>query len=211
MKIKIRFLALLTICVFSFLLSACTGSSQDRDNDPKVAEETEQEQKEKSRDEEEKNSEPVFKEVSENSGRFDKNYVLRLSDDVKKEIPSNPYANTNEDGSVDLYASDIQEGTPYSRAGVIYDHDLFTLKEYNVYDPGVEDIRSAGAGTLTTTYRLVPLKTGESLVSVLDVYFVKNVFIGNAYHITVDEDMRCRIDWHCYVTQGENCKVKNHR
>jgi hypothetical protein len=138
--------------------------------------------------------------------RFDASYSVRLTGVLTREEPPDPYCNTNEDGSLRLYLSE-QDGTPYSAEGLIYDHDMFTLKTYVKSNQGSED--EAGSGSADFMYVLTPSYAGEAEIVTLSCYYGSDEpeYVGNVYHITVDENLRCGMDWYGRVSTEENLVI----
>jgi protein involved in sex pheromone biosynthesis len=138
--------------------------------------------------------------------RFDASYSVRLTGELTREEPPDVYCNTNEDGSLRLYLSE-QDGTPYSAEGLIYDHDMFTLKTYVKSNQGSED--EAGSGSADFMYVLTPSDAGEAEIVTLSCYYGSDEpeYVGNIYHITVDENLRCSMDWYGRVSTEENLVI----
>jgi hypothetical protein len=125
---------------------------------------------------------------------------------LTREEPPELYCNTNEDGSLRLYLSE-QDGTPYSAEGLIYDHDMFTLKTYVKSNQGSED--EVGSGSADFMYVLTPGFAGEAEIVTLSCYYGSDEpeYVGNVYHITVDENLRCGMDWYGRVSTEENLVI----
>jgi hypothetical protein len=138
--------------------------------------------------------------------KFDASYTFFLTGVLTRQEPPEPYCNTNEDGSLRLYLSE-QDGTPYSTEGPIYDHDMFSLKTYVKSNQGSED--EAGSGSADFMYILTPSCAGEAEIVTLSCYVGsdESEYVGNIYHITVDEELRCSMDWYGRVSTEENLVI----
>jgi hypothetical protein len=145
-------------------------------------------------------------EESTSPERFDASYSVRLTGMLTREEPPDVYCNTNEDGSLRLYLSE-QDGTPYSVEGLIFDHDMFALKTYVKSEPGPVD--ETGGGSAGFMYVLTPKCAGEAEIVTLSSYWDSDepVFVGNVYHITADEKLRCGMDWYGRVSTEENLEI----
>ena len=115
-----------------------------------------------------------------------------------------PYSDTNQDGSLNLYLSET-DGVPYWVEGPIYDHEMFDMQTYMSVSPS--DSEAVGSGSIDYLYRFKPRHPGETEIVALSTYYVDNVYQGTVYHITVEEDLTCRIDWYADVEQGKNIEI----
>lgn len=140
-----------------------------------------------------------------NKDNYDVNVSFVIKGEIEQTVPENPYANTEEDGSVVLY-TDITDGTPFDHVGVVYDHDSFDPERYVKVMEG--DETEAGGGCAIYKYCFTPKKSGEYDIFLLNTYLVDDTYVGVCYHIDVDESLRCSIAWYGTVRQGENMKVR---
>lgn len=158
---------------------------------------------EESTTDEEKNSLDEYVESKEEE-RFGEEVSFEVTGNVDQKEPPAPYCNTNEDGSIDLFL-DVTDGTSYNIEGPIYDHDMFTLKTYVQRVQGEEC--APGGGSVTCLYRFFPIKSGDTEIVVLNRYLVDDVYEGTLYNITVEDDLRCRMNWYGGVTQEDNLEI----
>jgi hypothetical protein len=137
---------------------------------------------------------------------FDASYTIQITGEVDKEDPPEPYCNTNADGSLRLYQSE-DGGTPYSCEGLIYDHAMFEPEAYVKSTSGNAD--EAGGGSTDYMYYLYPKCAGETEIVTLMRYYGddEEAYIGVLYHITVDEELRCSMDWYGRVSTEENLLI----
>jgi hypothetical protein len=138
--------------------------------------------------------------------RFGADYSFEVTGHVEKEDPPEPYCNTNEDGSLRLYLME-QDGTPYGIEGAIYEHDMFDMQTYLKSVPG--DSEYTGSGSCTKMYIFTPKKAGETEIVTLSSYYGDDdpVYEGTIYSITVDDDLRCSMNWYAGVAENENLEV----
>ncbi len=134
----------------------------------------------------------------------DKSY--EITGEIKEETHDNPDSNTYTDGSFLLYES-ITDGTPYDFGGVIYNEELFDIKEYEKYSPGAEG--EVGGGEGCNIYRMIPKQSGEADLVILTRYIVDDIYEGTLYHVNVDDNMKCTILWSADVKEGDNIKIVN--
>lgn len=153
--------------------------------------------------EEEKDPFEGFEE-STSPERFGEDVSFELTGDVSWEELSKFYGNMNEDGSIDLIL-DVTDGTPYNIEGPIYDHEMFSLK---TFVKRVQDDDSVGSGSITYIYRFTPIKSGSAEIVTLYTYLTDDIYEGTIYRVTVEDDLRCTIDWVGAVAQGENIEVR---
>lgn len=121
-----------------------------------------------------------------------------------KDHPDKPDCNTYTDGSILFYDS-IEDGTPYSFAGPIYDHDMFELISYGAYRGGDPD--AVGSGTAYAVYRLIPKHKGKADIPVLDL--CDNKYEGTLYHVKVDKNLKCTLKWYARIEEGKNLTVND--
>lgn len=142
---------------------------------------------------------------SKEKERFGEEVSFEITGNVYQKEPPEPYCNTNEDGSIDLFL-DVTVGTPYNIEGPIYDHDMFTLKTYvkSVQGDGSAD----GDGSVTYIYRFFPIQSGDTEIVTLKMYLVDDVYEGTLYNITVEDDLKCKMNWYGGVTQEDNLEIK---
>lgn len=138
------------------------------------------------------------------SEKFDETVTFKLIGDVIYKEPSNQYCNTNEDGTIDLYL-DVTDGTPYNIEGVIYDHEMFSMKMYGKYIAG--DQNEVGGGVQSVMYRFTPLRAGESDIAALNEYITDGLYEGTVYTIVVDENLQCSLIRYGRVIEGENIEI----
>lgn len=141
---------------------------------------------------------------SKEEERFGEDVSFEVTGNISQKEPPEPYCNTNEDGSIDLFL-DATVGTPYNIEGPIYDHDMFTLKTYvkSVQGDGSAD----GDGSVTYLYRFFPIRSGDTEIVTLNQYLVDDIYEGTLYHITVEDDLKCKMNWYGGVTQEENLEI----
>lgn len=151
-----------------------------------------------------KNGTEVTYVESTSTERFGAEYYFEITGSVSQTKPPEPYCNTNEDGSLRLFLS-YRGGTPYRIEGPIYDHDMFEMKTYVKTVPGKANME--GGGTVTDKYEFTPKKAGETKIVTLQYYSVNSVYQGTVYSITVEDDLRCRMNWYGGVTEGENLEI----
>lgn len=148
-----------------------------------------------------------YTEVTEKE-RFGAEVSFEITGDVEHTKPPEPYCNTNEDGSIDLFLS-LNWGTiPYDIEGPIYDHDMFSVQIYRKSE-GVQvsgDYEGGGGGETTYIYRFTPSQPGETEIAALLQHYGVG-YEGTLYNITVEDDLRCRLNWYGRVVQGENLEV----
>jgi hypothetical protein len=137
---------------------------------------------------------------------FDESFTIQITGEVDKEDPPEPYCNTNADGSLRLYQSE-EGGTPYSCEGLIYDHAMFEPEAYVKSTSGNADV--AGSGSTDYMYYLYPKSAGETEIVTLMRYYGddEEAYVGMIYHITVDEELRCSMDWYGRVSTEENLLI----
>ena len=189
----------------------CTGCSMHTENDIKEGKATEKP---------ETTEEPGVKEDTETLEETDRlaGYMMsydsegyrlegtyEITGDISKKVPTDPYGDINEDGSIDLFL-EVTGGTPYAIAGAIYDQEQFSMKAYGrviVED----DPDAAGGGSATLLLRFTPQCAGETEVIMLRYYFGHEVYEGLIYHITVEEDLKCQLDWYGFVSEEDNLEL----
>lgn len=125
--------------------------------------------------------------------------------DISREVPADPYIDTNEDGSIDLSLY-VTGGTPYDIAGTMYDREMFSMKAYAKVVVA-DDPDMSGGGSATALLRFTPEYAGETEILMLYYYFIDEVYQGTLYHITVGEDLKCQVDWYGFVTESENLEL----
>lgn len=125
---------------------------------------------------------------------------------LRKEDISDSERYINPDGTFNLYLS-FDGGTPYLVDGPVYDHEMLSMQEYilRVTDNAPE--YSTGGSYIKHLYHFTPISSGETELLLLYTYVVDEIYEGVIYHITVDEDLTCHIDWDGSVRQGENMEL----
>jgi hypothetical protein len=193
------------ICIAAALVFGSLGCASRETAAQETSEMSTQEASSQQETETERDRTAGYKE-STSPERFDASYAFFLTGMLTRKEPPEPYCNTNEDGSLRLYLSN-QDGTPYSAEGLIYDHDMFTLKTYVKSNQGSED--EAGSGSADFMYVLTPNCVGEAEIVTLSCYYGSDEpeYVGNVYHITVDENLRCSMDWYGRVSTEENLVI----
>lgn len=131
--------------------------------------------------------------------------TYEIAGDISKEVPPDPYGDTNEDGSIDLFLK-VTGGTPYAIAGAVFDREMFSMKAYGKVVVEA-DPDAAGGGSAALLLRFTPQCAGETEVIMLRYYFGHEVYEGLIYHITVGEDLKCRLDWYGFVSEEENLEL----
>ena len=146
-------------------------------------------------------------EESDSPNDLDPTREFKLSGDVSKETPEDPYSNTYKDGSLLMWES-LEDGTPYDFGGMLYDSEYFDMKTYSRRNDG--DPEAVGSGTSYVIYRLIPKKSGETEAVCLRKYFASegDVYEGTFLHIRIDKKKKCKIDWYVGVDQGKNLEIK---
>lgn len=205
MKKQIRAVSILLI----FFL--CTGCSTQTENDitegkttekPAVTEEPGV--KEDAETPEETDRLAGYEESYDSEGyRLEGTY--EITGDISKKVPTDPYGDINEDGSIDLFL-EVAGGTPYAIAGAIYDQEQFSMKAYGRVIVEA-DPDAAGGGYATLLMRFTPQCVGETEIIMLNYYSGHQVYEGTIYHITVGEDLKCRLDWYGFVSEEENLEL----
>lgn len=154
---------------------------------------------------EEKQKRPLDEYVeSKERERFGEAVSFEITDDIYQKEPPEPYCNTNEDGSIDLFL-DATVGTPYNIEGPIYDHDMFIMKTYVKCIQG--DNNAEGSGSVTYLYRFTPIKSGDTEIVTLNRYLVDDVYEGTLYNIIVEDDLKCKMNWYGRVIEKENLVI----
>ena len=140
----------------------------------------------------------------ESNGReeFGAAVSFEITGELNQETPDDPYCNTNPDGSISLFLSEVG-GTPYMIAGPVYDHEMFSLQTYVKKTDSTAD----GGGYVMDQYWFMPKYAGETEIMTLETYAVDSIYTGTIYHITVEDDLTCRLDWYAGVKQGENMEL----
>lgn len=134
---------------------------------------------------------------------------LVLLKDIQKECElekvENIYCNTTEEGQLKLY-QDITDGTPYAFYGIVFDEDyLSCTAEFKKLE--AEDA-SVGSGVATGSYKFNGKKAGQTDVIILTEYLEEEDCIeGVLYHVAIEEDLKCHLEWYCYVTKDEEFQL----
>ena len=138
--------------------------------------------------------------------RFGAEVSFEITGEPEKTIPDNVYCNTNPDGTLKLFLY-TTDGTPYLIEGPVYDHEMFSMQTYVKREDGDSD--AAGSGITMDMYLFTPAHAGETEILTLSSYIgdEDDIFEGTIYHVTVEEDLTCRIDWYAGVTEGENMEL----
>ena len=138
--------------------------------------------------------------------RFGAEVSFEITGELDKTIPDDVYSNTNSDGTLKLFLY-TTDGTPYLIEGPVYDHEIFSMQTYVKRDGGASD--AAGSGITMDMYLFTPTHAGETEILTLNTYVGDEVdiFEGTIYHVTVEEDLTCRMDWYAGVTEGENMEL----
>ena len=200
-----------SILLISFLCAGCSmqtgsGISEGKVTEkPEAAEVTEEPGvKEGAEKPEETDRFAGYKESYDSEGyRLEGTY--EITGDISKEVPKDPYGDISEDGSINLFL-EVTGGTPYVIAGAIYDQEQFSMKAYG--SVRVEaDPDAAGGGYATLLMRFTPQCVGEAEIMMLYYYFGHEVYVGTIYHITVEEDLKCRLNWYGFVSEEENLEL----
>ena len=190
------------ICLLCIFVSSCSLKQDEIISTSEVDEEVSKPEKDtENTASDEENYADEFTEINETE-RFRATASFEITEEVYHEDISDYYCSVNEDGTLELYLN-VTSGTPFSIEGAIYDHNIFTMKEYTKSI----DSDAAGGGSTIQLYRFTPLKAGETEIVTLNKYIVKDIYEGYIYNITVEDDLTCHINWCGNVTEGENLKV----
>lgn len=127
---------------------------------------------------------------------------FEITGELNQKVPDDLYSNTHPDGSISLYLF-ANGGTPYQIEGPVYDHEMFSMRTYVKLKEGKED----GGGYVECQYWFTPNHAGETEIMTLESYAVDSIYTGTLYHITVDDDLTCSLDWYAGVSQGENMEL----
>lgn len=134
---------------------------------------------------------------------FGEEVSFEITGELRQTVPDNLYSNTDPDGSIRLFSYVVTAGTPYQIAGPVYDHEMFSMRTYVKRKD--DSSHSDGGGSVMDQYWFTPKYAGETEIMVLNSHL--SVYEGTIYHITVEDDLTCRMDWYAGVTQGENMEL----
>lgn len=127
---------------------------------------------------------------------------FEITGELRQTDPDDPYSNTNPDGSISLYLLE-NGGTPYQIEGPVYNHEMFSMQTY----VKLKESEGDGGGYVKCQYWFTPNYAGETEIMTLETYAVDSIYMGTLYHITVEDDLTCRLDWYAGVKQGENMEL----
>ncbi|MCM1184480.1 MAG: hypothetical protein NC337_14005 [Roseburia sp.] len=120
------------------------------------------------------------------------------------QIPEDPYCYTTEDGSFFAVSGSYTAGTPYGAAGMLWDTQILA-REVSSGTSGDDSLE--GGSRADSTYYFLPQAQGETTIVEMETFFTENETTGYFYHITVDEEMRCRWDWYTSGVKDEDFKI----
>lgn len=130
-------------------------------------------------------------------------YFRHIAQGERTSCQNDPYSNTDADGAFLLEGSYV-DGTPYSFDSIRFDPEMFAGE-------GVSDLigrgDAPGSGILMLSWIFTPLSPGESEIMLVSQNLAEDTLEYRLFHITVDNSLRCALDWYEDGVIGVNCTL----